>query len=91
VVPESTNTDERDAGGEPVKIPELEGFMTATDASALLGVTRQSINKKIHAQVFKGARRIGAQYIIPIAEVEAEKHRRDESTDTAPDDELLDG
>lgn len=93
MVPESLDAHEHDAEGDDVSsIPELEGFMTATDASESLGLTRQSINKKIRANVFKGARRIGTQYILPIEAVEAEKQRRaDLAEEAADDDEVVEG
>jgi excisionase family DNA binding protein len=59
-------------------IPPLEGWIVASDAAELLGLTRQSINKKIRNNVFPGARRIGSQYVLPEEEVEAERSRRDD-------------
>lgn len=73
MVTRSTDSDERDA-----VIPPLEGWIVASDAAEQLGLTRQSINKKIKAGVFPGARRIGSQYVLPEEEVDAEQERRDE-------------
>ena len=73
MVPGSPEADERDA-----VIPPLEGWVVASDAAEQLGLTRQSINKKIKSGKsgpFPGARRIGSQYVLPEEEVDAERER----------------
>lgn len=62
-------------------------IMTATDAAAELGLTRQTVNKRILAGEFKSARRLDArQYVVRRDEVEAMKagkHAQYEEPDDA--------
>ena len=75
MVPGSPEADEQEVG-ESVTIPPLEGWIVASDAAEVLGLSRQSINKKIKSGVFSGARTIGKQYVLPEKDVEAERERR---------------
>lgn len=75
MVQDSADADERPVEQE-MSIPPLEGWVTATDASIQLGLTRQSINKKIRSGLFEGARTIGNIYVLPEESVNSEKTRR---------------
>jgi hypothetical protein len=70
-------------------IPELEGKIAATDAADQLHLTRQSINKMIHAGVFESARRLGKQFVLDKAEVSALAEKRGQRAPEEP--EVLEG
>jgi predicted DNA-binding protein (UPF0251 family) len=56
-----------------VEIPVLEGWLTASQAAEILGVTRQAVNQKIRAGLFKTAGVVGGDnpvYLIKEREVE---------------------
>lgn len=58
----------------PEAAPRLPGWLTPTEASDLLGVSRQTINKMIQAGEFASLHKIGPasrpQYVISADEVE---------------------
>jgi hypothetical protein len=83
VVPECPEEHDNDARRAVVSVPELEDWMTATDVAARLKLTRQSINKKIHGGEFgkDNVRRLGSQYVIATAAVEAMEAARAQAED----------
>lgn len=69
-------------------IPQVKKIMTATVAAQELGLTRQTVNKKIAAGEFKSVMKLDSrQYIVRRDEVEAMKNGTHEDY-VVPQDDL---
>lgn len=63
----------------------VKTIMTATDAATLLGLTRQTINKRIQAGYFKSVLLLGSRlYVIRTDEVEAVKDGKHDDYELPP-------
>lgn len=58
-------------------IPELEGWITTTDAAGILGVSKQAIHKMIDAGKISTSRKIGKKPLYVMREEEISKIHED--------------
>lgn len=61
----------------PDEAPTLEGWVTASDAAELLGMSRQAFNRKMHRGDFTRLRTLGSKPIFVVARDEVEAAARE--------------
>lgn len=57
----------------PSEAPELEGWVTASDAADIMGMSRQAFNRKLHRGDFRTLKMLGSKPIYVLKRTEVEK------------------